>query len=105
MTNITPIRITARALLPRVRDAAKLTSNIVFLPPLEMRSMAGAMTFRQVLNCLRSGQIVGKPILDEHGAWQFTMERNSAGYSLPVQVVAECSGVAITRLIVLWENQ
>jgi hypothetical protein len=105
MSNVTNIRITASKLLPKVRDAAKYSSNIVFIPPLEMRSMAGAMTFRQVLECLRSGRIVGKPTRNQHGAWEFIMECEFVNQALQVSVVAECEGVAITRLIVLWENE
>jgi hypothetical protein len=105
MSNVTNFRFTASKLLPKVRDTAKSSSNIVFIPPLVMRSMAGAIVSRQVLECLRSGRIVGKPSQDLHGAWQFDMEREFVNLTLQIKVIAESKGAAITRLIVLWENE
>jgi hypothetical protein len=67
--------------------------------------MAGAMTFRQVLACLRSGRIVGKPTRNKHGDWEFSMEHEFVSHALQVRVVAECEGAAVVRLIALWENE
>ena len=38
------------------------------------------MTFKQALACLQHGSIVGKPVLNEHGHFEFTMERYAANY-------------------------
>lgn len=65
--------------------------------------MAGMMTFRQALECLRSGKIVGEPTLNEHGHWELRMERYAANFLFSTRVVAICEGANVARLIVLLE--
>lgn len=65
--------------------------------------MAGMMTYRQALECLRSGKIVGAPMLNEHGHWELRMERYAANYLFSARVVAVCEGANVVRLIVLLE--
>ena len=54
--------------------------------------MAGMMTYRQALECLRSGRIVGEPLLNEHGHWELSMERYAASFLFSTRVVAVCEG-------------
>lgn len=95
------LRVTEKKLLAAVKAAASSSSNIVFLPPLEKRSMAGAMNFHQAIKCLRDGSIVGKPVLNEHGEWELTMERYAANQLLQIKIIAICDGASICQLIVL----
>lgn len=96
----TKLRISASKLLPRIREAAKSSSNVVFIPPLNKKSMAGMMTYRQALACLQSGVIVGKPMLDDHGHWEVWMERYAANLRFRTRVVAVCDGPRVAQLIV-----
>ena len=64
---VSKFRITAALLEPRVHTAARDSSNVVFVPPPQKRSMAGLMRFQQALECLRKGRITGKPKLTEAG--------------------------------------
>jgi hypothetical protein len=75
---VSKLRIPASHLQARVRSAAANSSNVVFVPPPEKRSMAGMILFHQVLSCLREGNIVGKPRLTDAGLWEFRMERYAA---------------------------
>lgn len=91
-------RITAGALQPRVNQAAANSSNVVFVPPPDKRSMAGMMQFHEVLCCLREGRIVGKPVFTEAGLWEFHMERFFANRLYRLKVAAATSGARVTRL-------
>ncbi len=101
---ISKIRITAGQLLPRVREAAKTSSNVVIIPAPLKKSMAGMMNYLQILKCLRDGEIVGKPVLNEHGDWAFRMQRCAATLWLEIDVVAVVSGTRVTKLYVLLES-
>ena len=96
--SVTNLRITAAQLLPRVHAAAANSSNVVFIPPPEKRSMAGMMQFRQVMLCLQEGTIVGKPKLTEHGFWEFRMERYAANQLFSLKVAAEVKGALVVKL-------
>lgn len=98
---ITKLRVTADKLLPRVRDAAETSSNVVFIPPPNKRSMAGMMLFQQVLSCLREGAIVGKPVKNAHGDFEFHMERYAANQWVRYKVIASVSGARVTKIYVL----
>ena len=89
---VSKLRISASKLLPRVRETAKSSSNVVFIPPLEKRSMAGMMTFHQALICLQEGVIVGKPRQNDNGDWELFMERYAAHTSFILKVIAICDG-------------
>lgn len=97
----TSFRITADLLLPRVRDAAGNSSNVVFIPPPNKRSMAGMMLFKQALSCLRGGTIVGKPIKNTNGDFEFHMERFAANHWVRFKVIASVSGARVTKVYVL----
>ena len=101
---ISKLRITAAQLLPRVRSAARSSHVLQFVPPLEMRSMAGVMNFRQVQKCLHEGQMVGKPKLNEHGHWEFRMERFAANQWTEVRGIAIVEGARVTKIYVLREE-
>lgn len=102
--SVTNIRITASQLLPRIRSAAADSSNVVFVPPPQKRSMAGMMQFRQVMLCLQDGTIVGKPKLTEHGLWEFRMERYAANQLFSLKVAAEVKGVRVVKLYAIQEK-
>lgn len=91
-------RITANQLLPRVHSAAQSSSNVVFVPPPQKRSMAGMMLFHQVMSCLREGLIVGKPKLTEEGLWEFRMERFAANQWFALKVAASVNGARVVKL-------
>jgi len=95
---VSKIRITAAHLESRVRSAAANSSNVVFIPPPEKRSMAGMMTFHQVMCCLREGNIVGKPKLTEEGLWEFRMERYGANRLYSLKVAAAVDGPRVTKI-------
>ena len=98
--SVTRMRVTASKLLPRIQEAAKSSSNVVFVPDLNRRSMAGLMTFHQAMSCLRLGKIVGKPTMNEHDHWELRMERYAANRTYSLRVIAECDGARVSRLIV-----
>jgi len=95
---ISKLRVTAAALQPRVHQAAANSSNIVFVPPPDKRSMAGMMQFHEVMCCLREGRIVGKPVFTEAGLWEFHMERFFANRHYRLKVAAATSATRVTRL-------
>jgi hypothetical protein len=101
---ITRFRITAANLLPRIHEAAKSSSNVEFIPPPNKRSMAGMMQFKQALRCLQEGSIVGRPKVNDHGDWEFQMERFAANQWTVIDVAASVSGARVTRLYVLMEK-
>jgi hypothetical protein len=100
---VSPFRITAKQLLPRIRQCAK-SQNVMFTPPLVRQSMAGMMTFHQSLKCLQEGSLIGKPKVDEHGNWLFRMERFAAGEAQIVHAVAIVNGVHVEKILVLLED-
>ena len=102
---ISKLRITAGQLLPRVRAAAKSSSNVEFIPPPIKKSMAGMMTYLQALKCLQEGEIVGSPVLNEHGHWEFQMKRCAVTQWLVIDVVAVVNSTRVTKLFVLLENR
>lgn len=101
---VSPFRITAKQLLPRIRQCAKSSQNVMFNPPLVRQSMAGMMTFHQSLKCLQEGNLIGKPNMDEHGNWTFRMERFAAGEAQMVNAVAIVNGVHVEKIFVLLES-
>lgn len=101
---VSKLRVTASRLLAAIREAAKSSSNVVFIPPPEKRSMAGMMTFLQAMKCLQSGSLVGKPKLNEDGDWELSMERHAANYLFKIRAVAICDGVRVSQIIVLLES-
>ena len=98
--NIVRMRVTEKSLLRRIRDAAKSSANVVFIPELNKRSMTGMMTYQQAMSCLRSGDIVGKPMLNEQGHWELQMQRFAANHLFNLRVIAECEGPRVKRIIV-----
>ena len=98
--NIVKMRVTERTLLRRIREAAASSANVVFIPELNKRSMTGMMTYQQAMACLRSGDIVGKPALNEHGHWELQMYRFAANHPFNLRVIAECEGPHVKRIIV-----
>ena len=101
---VTKLRVTASRVLAAVREAAKSSSNVVFIPPPEKKSMAGMMTFLQAMKCLQSGSLVGKPKLNEHGDWELSMERYAANYLFKIRAIAICDSVRVSQIIVLLEG-
>jgi hypothetical protein len=97
---VTPIRVTATQLQSRIREAARSSANVIFIPPLEKRSMAGMMTFQQALSCLREGKIVGQPKLNANGDWVLKMERFAGNSLFKLPVIAVCKGTRVAQLIV-----
>lgn len=101
---ISKLRITAGQLQPRVRTAARSSSNVEFIPAPIKQSMAGMITYLQALKCLQEGDIIGKPKLNEHGHWEFRMGRCSATQWTEFKVVAVVGSTRVTKLYVLLEN-
>ena len=62
------------------------------------------MHYLQAQRCLQKGQIVGKPRLNEHGDWEFEMERFAANQWTKYRVVARVDGATVTRLFVYLET-
>lgn len=100
----TRIRVSSRALLEKIRETASSSSNVVFIPEPEKRSMAGMMTFHQALQCVRAGKIVGEPVRNEYGDWELRMERYAANFNFTARIIAECDGAHVKRIIVFLEQ-
>lgn len=98
--SVTKIRVTAPRLQKAIRAAAKDSSKVAFIPPLEKRSMAGMMTFHQALMCLQHGDIVGKPVLNERGDWELSMQRFAANFMFEMRVVVSCKGANVDMIYV-----
>ncbi len=101
---VSHIRITAGTLLPRIHEAAKSSSNVEFIPQPMKRSMAGMVNYLQALKCVQEGRIVGRPKLNEHGDWEFQMERYAANNMTTINVVASVDGARVTKIYVLTER-
>lgn len=97
---VTKLRVSRRQLLARIREAAKSSSNVIFVPPLEKRSIAGMMTFHQAFSCLQEGTVVGNPVLNDRGDWELMMERYAANFLFKLKVIAMCDGAHISKLVV-----
>src|SRR5262245_13055747 len=97
---VSNLRVTARQLEKRVHDAAKDSFNVTMVPAPVKESMAGMMTFLQVMDCLRKGTIVGRPILREDGLWAFRMQRYASGEWFNIPVYASVKGARVIDLIV-----
>lgn len=98
--NVIKMRVTERSLLRCIREAASSSENVVFIPELNKRSMSGMMTYQQAMACLRSGNIRGRPSLNEHGHWELQMQRFAANHLFTLRVIAECEGPHVKRVIV-----
>lgn len=101
---VSKLRVTAGQLLPRLRTAAKSSSNVEFIPPPAKRSMAGMMTYLQALKCLQEGEIIGKPKLNEHGHWEVRMRRFAANQWTEFDVVAVVESTRVIKIYVLLEK-
>lgn len=102
---VTNLRITAKALLRCIHDAAKSSSNVVFVPELDKKSMAGMMTYQQAMSCLRSGSFLGDPIQNSHGHWEATMQRYAASHMFTLSIAVECQGAIVTRIFAFVANE
>ena len=99
--SLTPLRISSKKLLSRIREAAESSSNIVFVPPLERRSMAGMMNFHAALRCLQEGTMVGAPKQNANGDWDLWLERGS----FSTKVIASCRGARVSRIVVCVDRE
>lgn len=97
---VSKFRITADKLERRVHEAAKHSFNVTIVPAPVRKSMAGQMTYLQVMDCLRKGSIVGKPILRDDGLWEFRMERFASNQLFSIPVFALVEGVRVVELYV-----
>ncbi len=105
MGDVTKLRLTAPRLEAAIQHAAAKSSNVVFVPPLEKRSMAGMMNFHQILLCLQEGKIVGKPKKTEHGDWEVVMSRSpELGDHQSIKATAKCDGLKVVRIFVRTEE-
>lgn len=102
--NVSPLRLTQARLLPAIREAAEISSKLVFLPALEKNSIAGMMTFHQAQRCLQKGSISGKPVLNEYGDWELTMRRYVAASVFEMQIVVICEGATVSYIGIFSEN-
>lgn len=98
---VTKLRLTQSKLLAAIKHAAKSSSNIVFMPDVEKRSMAGLTTFKLLILILQQGEFHGKPKLNKHGDWELSMCRFGAKEWCVIDVIAQCDGPRVRRLIVL----
>jgi len=98
--NVVNLRVSAAQLLEKIQATAKSSSHVVIIPTPDKHSMAGMMTFLQAVQCVQKGQIVGKPIKNEHDDWELTMERTTPSGYLKIKVFAECDGANVVRVIV-----
>lgn len=102
--SVSPFRLTAKQLQPRIRQCAKDSSKVIFTPQLIRQSMAGAMTWHQVIKTLREGTIVGTPERDEHGNWLFKMTRFAASTDQTVEGAAMVDGAHVVQIVVFTEK-
>lgn len=100
-SKVVGIRLSAARLQKCVRAAANDSARVVFLEPPDRRNLAGELTYRQVLKCLQDGQLVGRPVLDEHAHWRFQMWRHAVGLTVFVDAAAKVSGARIEQIVVL----
>jgi hypothetical protein len=88
MTNILAFPMPPQRALDLIRQAAK--SGRVLLPtPPNGGEWYRIMTRRQVELCLREGEIVGNPEVDEYGNVACWLERFGAGLTVRLRVVLE----------------
>ena len=102
--NVSKLRLTEARLLPAIREAAEVSSKLVFLPALEKNSMAGMMTFLQAQRCLQKGTISGKPRFNEYGDWELTMRRYAAACVFEMQIVVICEGASVLYIGIFSED-
>lgn len=98
---VTKLRVSGARLLKGIREAAKSSANLVFIPPPSKKSIAGMMTFLQTLACIREGAFSGTPRLNENGDWEFVMKRHAAGVVFMVKGVAVCDGARVGQVVIL----
>lgn len=101
---VSGLRITARMLESRVHAAAVDSSNVVFVPPPNKRSLGGMMRFQQAMACLREGSIEAKPTLNEHGHWEFFISRFAANRWYSLQAIAVVDGPRVTKLFAILQE-
>jgi len=66
----------AKQLLARIADDS---NNIIFTRHAMARMKQRKITPKQVINCLKRGEITESPYLDQYGCWKITLERHVAG--------------------------
>lgn len=88
--NVAKLALTPVSALRTIRDLAADSFNIVVLPGHgRMRQRQRRVSHAQVVKCVRLGSIQEGPFLNNHGNWQVTMYRHSAGEELTCVVVIE----------------
>ena len=65
--SVSKLRLTEKKLPAAIAKAAANSSNVVFVPPLEMKSMGGMMNYHIALKCLQEGVVVVRPHQNEFG--------------------------------------
>jgi len=58
------------------------TRNVTIPDPPAAGQWQKTVNYRQVIRCLEVGDIVTDPALDEHGGWQASLQRFSAGVTV-----------------------
>jgi uncharacterized DUF497 family protein len=86
-----PAAPTREFMRERLRELAADASNFVFdHPHFQERLRARGLSLRHAIECLRAGEIVDGPTLDNYGAWRVKVLARVAGRR--VQVVVAYKG-------------
>jgi Domain of unknown function (DUF4258) len=83
--------------LSLVRELAKDSGNIIFMPHASKRMRQRHISTKMVLDCLLRGVIVEGPALSIKGTWELAMQRMAAGERLRVALAIDVP----SRLIII----
>ncbi len=83
--------------LSLVRELARDSGNVIFLPHASQRMRQRHVTAKMVLECLLRGVIVEGPVLSLKGTWELAMQRMASGERLRVAFAIDLP----SRLIII----
>ena len=89
MGKVQPLPLNDANFLQRLRLIVADSSRIVLLKHAKERMRKRKISFRQVLDCLRSGRIAERAHLSIQGNWKATLEHPSSGDVVKVTVALE----------------
>ncbi len=84
---IKSFKIDAESALRLIRKIAKNSSNIVIPDPPNAQTWEKTVNYRQVILCLKEGNVIDQPNIDSFGNFECQLERLSAGTHVKVTVV------------------
>lgn len=101
MGKVTEFRLAPESAQEVISRVARDSSRVYFVDTVSDGLWEARVTRLQIIQCLREGVLIGKPILNGNRDWQCVMERFAVGVCIRVTVVMDRQDDGNYELIII----